>query len=72
MGFIIGLVRTSRKHGSITVVVDRLTKVYHLIAVKSINSTSDIAHRFIKKIVRFHGVPKKIVSEKYIKYTSKF
>ncbi len=72
MGFIIGLVRTSRKHGSITVVIDRINNVSHLIAVKSINSTSDIAHRFIKKIVRFHDVPKKIVSEKYIKYTSKF
>ena len=41
--FITGLLRTSRQHYSIMVVVERLTKVAHLIPVKSTYSASDVA-----------------------------
>jgi len=47
MDFIIGLSRTMRKHDSIMVVVDRLTKVAHFIPVKSTFSASDVALVFI-------------------------
>ena len=40
MDFITGLLRTSKQHDSIMVVVDRLSKLTHLIAVKYTNSAS--------------------------------
>jgi len=72
MEFITGLLRTSRQHDSIMVLVDGLSKVAHLIAVKSTNSASEGAQIFIKEIVRLHGVPKKIISDKDSNFTSKF
>ena len=72
MEFIIGFPRRSTQHASIMVVVDRLTKVTHLIPIKTINSTSEIAQVFIKEIVIFHGIPKNIVSHRDAKFTSKF
>ena len=72
MDFIIGLPKTSRQHDSSMVVVDRLTKVAHFIPVKSTNSTNEVAQVFIKVIVRYHGVPKNIVSDKDVNFTSRF
>ena len=72
MDFIIGFPRKSRQHDSIMVVVDRFTKVAHFIPVKSTCSSSDVAHVFIRDVVRLHGVLKKIVSDRDEKFTSKF
>ena len=54
------------------VVVDGLTRVAHFIPVKSTYSASDVAQVFIRYVVRLHGVPRKIVSYKDAKFTSKF
>ena len=43
MDFITSLSRTTRKHDSIMVVVDRLTKVEHFLPVKSTYLASDVA-----------------------------
>jgi hypothetical protein len=72
MDFITGFPKTVRQHDSIMVVVDRLTKVAHFIPVKSTFSASDVAQVFIRDVVRLHGVPKKIVSDRDAKFTSKF
>ena len=47
----------------IFVVVDKLTKVAHLIPVKTTSTAADIAHLFVKEIVRLHGIPAKIISD---------
>jgi len=54
------------------VVEDKLEKVVHFIPLKSTYSASDIAQVFIRDIMRFHGVPKKIVLDRDAKFTSKF
>jgi len=54
------------------VVVDRLKRVAHFIPVKSTFSTSDVAQVFIRDVIRLHGVPKKIVSDKDENFTFKF
>jgi hypothetical protein len=43
MDFIIGLPRTNKKHDSIMVVVDKLTKVDHFVPVKTTHTTTNIA-----------------------------
>jgi len=70
--FIIGLLRTMGHHDSIMVVVDSLTKVAHLISVKSTFSARNVAQVFIRDVVRLLDVPKKIVSDRDAKFTSKF
>eukprot|EP00253_Pinus_taeda_P018853 PITA_18853 len=72
MGFITSLLRIVRQHDSIMVVVDKLTKAAHFIQVKSTFSTRNVARMFIIDVVRLHGVPKNIVSDKDAKFTSKF
>jgi len=72
MDFIIGLPRTVKQHDSIVVVFARLSKVAHFIPLKTTYSSSEVAHVFIKEIVRLHGVPMKIVSDRDAKFTSKF
>ena len=64
--------RTVRQHDSIMVVVDRLTKVAHLIPVKSTFSASDVAQVFIRDMVILHGVLKNIVLDGDTNFTSKF
>lgn len=49
-----------------------LTKVAHFIMVKSTFSASDMAHVFIRGVVRINGVMKNIVSDRDVKLTSKF
>jgi hypothetical protein len=70
MDFIKGLPRTNKKYDSIMVVVDKLTKVAHFVHVKKTHTITNIADIFMKEIVRLHGIPRKIVSDKDTKFTS--
>ena len=72
MDFITSLPKVAGNFDSIFVVVDRLTKVAHLISTRTTATASDIATLFVKEIVRLHGVPVQIISDKDVKFTSKF
>ena len=72
MDFITVLLMTWRQHDSIMVVVDNLTKEAHFISVKSMHESDDIAKIFMKEIFKLHGLPKAIVSDRYVKFTSNF
>jgi hypothetical protein len=64
MDFIVGLPLTSRNHDSIWVMVDRLTKSAHFISVNSTYSAKDYAKIYLDHIVRLHGIPKTIISDR--------
>src|SRR5438034_7431599 len=72
MDFIVGLPRTQRGNDSIWVIVDRLTKVAHFIPVKSTYRGDKYAELYIQHILRLHGVPKRIVSDRGPQFTSYF
>jgi transposase InsO family protein len=72
MDFIVGLPLTARRHDSIFVVVDTLTKSAHFIPVRTTYPAPDIARVFISEIVRLHGVPKKIISDRGSMFTGRF
>jgi len=57
MDFVIGLPRTFKKHDSIWVIVDRLTKSAHVLPVKTTYTAPQYAALYIKEIVRLHGFP---------------
>ncbi|MCO5550674.1 hypothetical protein L7F22_004164 [Adiantum nelumboides] len=71
MDFVTGL-PTVVGYDSVYVVVDMLTKVAHLMPVKTTYTASDISRVFIKEIFRLHGLPKRIVSDRDAKFTLKF
>ena len=55
MDFITGLPRTSKKHDSIMVVVDKLTKSAHFIPLKTTHRAADVVDIFLKEVARLHG-----------------
>jgi hypothetical protein len=72
MDFILGLPKTQNGYDSIWVLVDRLSKVAHFILVKTSYKGSKLAKLYIARIVCLHGVPKTIVSDRGMQFTSKF
>jgi hypothetical protein len=61
MDFIVGFPLTARRHDSIFVVVDTLTKSAHFIPMCTTYQEPDTTRVFIHEIVRLNGVPKRII-----------
>jgi hypothetical protein len=72
MDFIVGLPLTPRKHDSIWVIVDRLTKTAHFIHVHTTYSAEHYAEIYVDLIVRLHGVPKTILSDRGTQFVACF
>jgi len=72
MDFIVELPETTKRHNSILVVVDKLTKSAHFIPIRDTYKASEIAQVFIKEVVRLHGFPKKIISNRASIFTGIF
>jgi len=72
MDFVTHLPQTFRGHDTIWVVVDRLTKSGHFLAMNLRMSMAKLAQLYIKEIVRLHGVPSSIVSDTDPWFTSQF
>ncbi|KAK1615471.1 hypothetical protein QYE76_020988 [Lolium multiflorum] len=72
MEFITGLPMTNKKKDMIWVIVDRLTKSAHFLAVNQQDKGEKLIDLYIKEIVSKHGVPKKIVSDRESMFTSAF
>ncbi|KAL0437782.1 UNVERIFIED_CONTAM: hypothetical protein Sradi_0486100 [Sesamum radiatum] len=64
MDFIIGLRRTFRKLDAIWVIVDRLTKSANFLPIRQNDSLDKLAELYVSEIVRLHGIPTTIVSDR--------
>ncbi|GJU97734.1 reverse transcriptase domain-containing protein [Tanacetum coccineum] len=72
MDFINKLPRTSSGHDSIWVIVDRLTKSAHFLAIREDYKIERLARLYINEIVARHGVPVSIISDRDSYFTSRF
>ena len=72
MDFVTHLPQTSRRHDAVWVIVDQLTKSVHFLTVR-MTFTLEVFYRlYIREIVRLHGVPVSIVSNKDPRFTAHF
>ena len=72
MDFMVGLPKILGKFDSIWVIVDRLTKSAHFIPVEVTYNAEKLAKLYISEIVRLHGVPVSIKSDRGTQFTSMF
>ena len=67
MNFVIGLPRTHASYDTIWVIVDRLTKSTHFLII-----LNQLAELYVGEIIKLHGVPVLIVSDRDRRFTSRF
>ena len=72
MDFVTGFQRTQRQHDAIWLIVDRLTKSAHFLPINVEDSLEKLAQLYVDEIVRLHGVPVSIVSDRDPRFTSRF
>ena len=70
--FVIRLPRTWRQHDAIWVIVDTLTKSAHFIPISNDNPLDKLAQLYVEEIVRLHGVPISVLSDRDPRFTSRF
>ena len=60
-----GLPRTPRRHDTIWVIIDRLTKAAHFLPVRQDDPLDKLARIYVKEVVRLHGISLAIVSDRH-------
>ncbi|WVZ76743.1 LOW QUALITY PROTEIN: hypothetical protein U9M48_024688 [Paspalum notatum var. saurae] len=70
MDFVTGLPRTPKGNDAIWVIIDRLTKTAHFLPVRTTYNGANPL--YIENVVKLHGIPSGIVSDRGTRFTSKF
>ena len=70
--FVTSLPNTPRGNDAIWVIVDRLTKSAHFLPINITFPVAQLAEIYIRDIVKLHGVPSSIVSDRDPRFTSRF
>jgi len=64
LDFILGLSKTHKNHDSTLVVVDRFSKMAHFISCSKISNAFQVVVLFFDNVVKLHGLPKTLVSDR--------
>ena len=72
MDFVVGLPRTQQGNDAVWVIVDRLIKSAHFIPVKISHNLNKLAELYVKEVIRLHGMPVSIISDRDPRFTSRF
>jgi hypothetical protein len=71
MDFVVGLPESERVD-AVWVVVDRLAKMRHFVPCHTTIDGVGLAKLFLREVVRLHGLPKTIVSDRGPQFASTF
>jgi len=71
MDFITALLISNGKD-ALWVIIDRLTKMGHFLACHGNMNPEDLADHFLRQVIRPHGLPSNIVSDRESLFTSDF
>ena len=72
LGFFVTGLPPSRHFTTILTIVDRFSKAVHLIPLTKLPSAADTAQLLITHVVRLHGIPTDIVSDRGPQFTARF
>ena len=72
MDFVTHFPRTPRKHDALWVIVDQLTKSAYFLVVWMTFTLEEFCRLIIREIVRVHGVPVSIVSDRDPRFMAHF
>ena len=72
MDFVTKLPKTRKGHDAVWIIVDRLTKSAHFLPINETYSMSRLAQLYINEIIARHGIPVSIVSDRDLRFTSRF
>lgn len=72
MDLITRLPKTKTGYDAIVVFVDKLTKMVHYAPTHNTAKATDIAKIFLERVVRLHGIPQTIVSDRDTRFTGHF
>lgn len=72
MDFITGLPCSKAGYDSVMVIIDRLSKLVHLVPTTTNVTAAEVAKLFVQNVIRLHGLPKSIVSDRDHNFTSIF
>ena len=62
----------SNGYNTIMVTVDMLTKMAHFVPLKKLPSSKETAQRLLDHVIKLHGVPSRLVSDRGSQFVSKF
>ncbi|XP_076903965.1 uncharacterized protein LOC143559190 [Bidens hawaiensis] len=72
MDFVMGFPKTFKKNDAIWVVVDRLSKSAHFLPIQQGYPVRKLYEVLLQEIIRLHGTPSSIVSDRDPRFTSRF
>ena len=72
MDLITKLPKTPRNYDAIWVIVDRLTKSAHFIAIQEKSSSERLADIYVREVVYRNSVPGTVISDRDTRFTSRF
>ena len=72
MDFVVGLPQSSKQNDAIWVIVERLKKSAYFLPIKVTHSLEKLAALHIAEIIRLHGTPITIISDRDPRFVSRF